>query len=692
MFLCYYETGSIYFSDWGVKMPESKSFIQENYVFGLDIGTRSIVGIVGYQTTSSFVVVADYVLEHDTRAMMDGQIHDVEKVAHTIKVVKHELEKQLDFPLKKVSIAAAGRVLKTKLVHVEQEVDMNSPVNEDRVFAIELLGIEKAHQEINQSLEQKDVGFHCVGYTVSRYYLNDYEIGNLIGHKAKKIGADVLATFLPKEVVESLHQVVEAAGLIVNSLTLEPIAAINIAIPKQYRLLNIALVDIGAGTSDIAITKGGSIIAYGMIPIAGDELTEAIVHQYLVDFKTAETIKIKSSSKCKQISYKDVLGISHKVLREEIDQTIEATALGLAKSISDKIIELNGGTSTNAVFIVGGGGQITKFTELLASLLGISSDRVALRGKAVLESVTFQTSRKKSPELVTPLGICFSGFENNKHEFVQVFLNDEPVKVFDTNHLTVMDIAAFKGFNPKNLIAKRGEDLRFTFNHLEMHVRGEVGEPAQILINNKQCSLNERVVMNDYISIIPAKKGKDGRMSSNQLMEKVTPCTFHINGTKCDMKPNLSCNGEILTINYDIHNQDEILALPISIKKAFSYFDLPYFNEVIFVNGIEVNREFIIQDNDYIEYGKLKKQDHDSSDSLPAINQEEKQEIQVVVNGQVVQLTGKKTYLFVDVFAHISFDLSKPKGIIECEINHKKSSYMDVINQGDDLKVYWSQI
>ena len=85
----------------------------------------------------------------------------------------------------------------------------------------------------------------------------------------------MLATFLPQEVVESLYTVVQGADMEVYSLTLEPIAAINVAIPEQYRLLNIALVDVGAGTSDIAITKNGSIVAYGMIPMAGDELTEA---------------------------------------------------------------------------------------------------------------------------------------------------------------------------------------------------------------------------------------------------------------------------------------------------------------------------------------------------------------------------------------------------------------------------------
>ena len=96
----------------------------------------------------------------------------------------------------------------------------------------------------------------------------------------------------------------------VANMTLEPIAAINVAIPENFRMLNIALVDVGAGTSDISITREGSIIAYGMIPYAGDELTELIVQQYLVDFQTAEKMKLASSSE-DEVTYEDIMSISH---------------------------------------------------------------------------------------------------------------------------------------------------------------------------------------------------------------------------------------------------------------------------------------------------------------------------------------------------------------------------------------------
>ena len=65
---------------------------QGKTVFGLDIGTRSIVGTVGYKEKDRFVVIAQRVMEHETRAMLDGQIHDIKKVGSTIKAVKEALE------------------------------------------------------------------------------------------------------------------------------------------------------------------------------------------------------------------------------------------------------------------------------------------------------------------------------------------------------------------------------------------------------------------------------------------------------------------------------------------------------------------------------------------------------------------------------------------------------------------------
>lgn len=119
------------------------------------------------------------------------------------------------------------------------------------------------------------------------------------------------------------------------------------------------------GTSDISITREGSIIAYGMIPYAGDELTELIVQQYLVDFQTAEKMKLASSSE-DEVTYEDIMSISHTIPSKEIWELVAPTVEKITSEVAAKIKELNGDKTVSACFVVGGGGKIHGFTEKLA--------------------------------------------------------------------------------------------------------------------------------------------------------------------------------------------------------------------------------------------------------------------------------------------------------------------------------------
>ena len=224
-------------------------------VFGLDIGTRNVVGTVGYKTPDDeFIVVAQYMRQHETRSMLDGQIHDIGRVAKTIGIVKEELERQVGEKLTDVCIAAAGRVLKTVTTHIEYEFPEETVVSDEDLHTLNLLGIEKA-QDILKEKNDTSYKFYCVGYSVVKFYLNDELFISIEGHKANKIGEDIIVTFLPEDVVDGLYTAVGQAGLQVANMTLEPIAAINVAIPENYRMLNIALVDVGAGTISSSQTE-----------------------------------------------------------------------------------------------------------------------------------------------------------------------------------------------------------------------------------------------------------------------------------------------------------------------------------------------------------------------------------------------------------------------------------------------------
>lgn len=735
-----------------------------NNVFGLDIGTRNVVGTVGYQTDDKeFVVTAQYVREHETRAMLDGQIHDIGRVAKTIKEVKDELEKQTGQPLEEVCIAAAGRVLKTVTTHVEYEYAQESVVTGEDVHTLNLLGIEKA-QEALKEVNDTSYKFYCVGYSTVKFFLNDEVFISLEGHKANKIGEDIIVTFLPEDVVDGLYAAVGQAGLSVANMTLEPIAAINVAIPENYRMLNIALVDVGAGTSDISITRDGSIIAYGMIPHAGDEMTEVIVQHFLVDFNMAESIKLQSTTS-DTVTYKDIMSIEHTIPAQGVWDVAAPVVDNIAQEVSAKIRELNGDKTVSACFVVGGGGKIHGFTEKLAEDLDLPEERVALRGEEVLGDVTFeQEDIKKNPLLVTPIGICLNYYDQ-RNNFIMVRFNGERIKLYDNNRLTIVDAALQAGFPNDELFPKRGTPINFTVNGVARLVRGEAGEGAVVTMNGKPASINTPLEPNSEIIIEPSTAGEAAEYKISQLDEyNHSVITFIINGRKVSCPRFVQVNGRLEPEDYSIRENDVIETRNYyTVRQIAQFMDLVIdTDQMIFVNNEEADLDTLVYENFSVEWktdeydvaridnnnyndtqesdsddaSVLAEQDANSTESdntvtrtseqmmnqvldelhdefakeaeasavpeneLPKndiqeeIHEEDSSEntVTVIVNGEPVELSGKDTYIFVDIFTHISFDLQAGKGrAIATVINGRDAQFSEELHEGDQIELYWKE-
>lgn len=740
-----------------------------NNVFGLDIGTRNVVGTVGYQTDDKeFVVTAQYVREHETRAMLDGQIHDIGRVAKTIKEVKDELEKQTGQPLEEVCIAAAGRVLKTVTTHVEYEYAQESVVTGEDVHTLDLLGIEKA-QEALKEVNDTSYKFYCVGYSTVKFFLNDEVFISLEGHKANKIGEDIIVTFLPEDVVDGLYAAVGQAGLSVANMTLEPIAAINVAIPENYRMLNIALVDVGAGTSDISITRDGSIIAYGMIPHAGDEMTEVIVQHFLVDFNMAESIKLQSTTS-DTVTYKDIMSIEHTIPAQDVWDVAAPVVDNIAQEVSAKIRELNGDKTVSACFVVGGGGKIHGFTEKLAEDLDLPEERVALRGEEVLGDVTFeQEDIKKDPLLVTPIGICLNYYDQ-RNNFIMVRFNGERIKLYDNNRLTIVDAALQAGFSNDELFPKRGTPINFMVNGVARLVRGEAGEGAVVTMNGKPASINTPLEPNSEIVIEPSTAGEAAEYKISQLDEyNHSVITFIINGRKVSCPRFVQVNGRLEPEDYSIRENDVIETRNYyTVRQIAQFMDLVIdTDQMIFVNNEEADLDTLVYENFSVEWktdeydvaridnnnyndtqesdsddaSVLAEQDANSTESdntvtrtseqmmnqvldelhdefakeaeasavpenelpeneLPKndiqeeIHEEDSSEntVTVIVNGEPVELSGKDTYIFVDIFTHISFDLQAGKGrAIATIINGRDAQFSEELHEGDKIELYWKE-
>ncbi len=744
-------------------------------VFGLDIGTRNVVGTVGYRQEDEFFVMGQYIKEHETRSMLDGQIHDIGRVGRTINKVKKELETQLQVELNDVCIAAAGRVLKTVTTTVSFEFAEESVVSREDVHTLDLLGIEKAQQILNENNDTK-FKFYCVGYSVVKYYLNGDIFSNLENHKAEEISEEIIVTFLPEDVVDGLYSAVGLAGLRVANMTLEPIAAINVAIPEAFRMLNIALVDIGAGTSDISVTRDGSIIAYGMIPSAGDELTELLVQHYLVDFKTAEHIKLQSGVE-EEIEYQDIMMIKHTVTAEEVWQLLKPLVDDLAESIAAKIKELNGGETVSATFVVGGGGKIHGFIDHLSFELGLPQERVALRGEEVLQEIHFEQKEiKKDPLLVTPIGICLN-FYDQKNNFIFVHFNGERMKLYDNDKLTIVDAALQAGFPNEQLFPRRGKEINFTVNGRKRIARGEVGESAVVRVNGHLANINSPLEPNSDITIEPSTQGNDAVCRLGDLEEYGRAMlNIEVNGRLVSCPRFAEVNGIIEMPDYEIKEGDRVeMRGYYTVSQIIEFMDVEIdMDKEILVNNKPADPDTLVYENFSIEWtvqafrtpqsemekskskkneaakaesskeadgGKKEKselqkkidairnvdrtyeeperelsqkeleekfmeeQKAAESDIKPTIIERAEQraakraakklagmDMHVVVNKMPVTLSGKKTYVFVDVFDVIGFDMQAGNGRnIVTLLNGESPSYTAELKEGDVLEIYWEE-
>lgn len=749
-------------------------------VFGLDIGTRSIVGTVGYRDGERFIVKAECAKEHETRAMLDGQIHDIRKVGSTIKEVKETLEKELGFPLKDVCIAAAGRVLRTVTIHVETAFEEDRTVERDDMYVLSAKGVEQAYEEFSKD-NHTGLKFFCVGYSVIRYYMNGYQILNPEEHKAGNIGADMIVTFLPEDVVDGLYKAVELAGLTAVNLTLEPIAAIQVAIPEKFRMLNIALVDVGAGTSDISITKDGAIVAYGMIPIAGDSLTEAIARHCLVDFNAAEEIKRQIEDK-EEISFTDIMGLPQTISSKELLEVMEPQIEAMTKPVAECIMELNGDKPVSAVFVVGGGGKIPGYTKKLSEELGIVKERVAVRGGDVMGFVDFPEYVQKDSLLVTPVGICLSYYEQHNN-IIYVTFNEENIKIYDNGKLSVVDAAMQADFPNEGLFPRRGAELDFTVDGKKRIRRGQPGESAIIMVNGAPADIHTPIKANDVIVIMPSTAGEAAKLKIGALPEYRQSLTIKVNDKEVTLPKFAMVNGEMQSEFYDIKNGDKIeMQAYYTVEQVKELLDLSLDGKRVLLNNApaslsdKVYENFSLQIADAGEYENFFPQIADAGDvpetweTLPdetaestgesetgedaiseknvteqseqsaetqagggntapaaaqadtveqskadgtadlavetpadgatdeAAEQPEEEpvpkpvihDVHVVVNGSPITLHGKASYVYVDVFDYIDFDLKHPKGSgIETLLNGQSAEYLKEIFDGDVIDIRW---
>lgn len=627
-------------------------------VYALDIGTRSVVGVVGEACEGKLKVLAVELAEHASRTMIDGQIDNIKQVGDLARTVTKRLEERLGVSLTRVCVAAAGRALQTRKGSFTIEFPAEQTIDEETIGRLEAGAVSRAEEGI-QDTEENWKQMFLVGYTVSQYRLDNYPLTVLRDHKGRKAEVDVVATFLPGAVIESLYSAMREAGLQVASMTLEPIAAMNAAVPAEIRLLNLALVDIGAGTTDIAICREGSVVGYTMTTIAGDEITEAIMRAFLVDFSTAETMK-RSMKEGEPVTYRDILGLENSVSWEEMMEVIQGPMERLAEAIGKEIVEVNT-SAPSAVFLAGGGSKLCGLLDKVAESLGMDRRRVAIAGNNFEKSAFSETEDLENPEYTTPLGIAISAVLGLLNDSYVITLNGERAKLFRSGVLTARDVLLMNGYTYQDMIGRTGKNLNLTLDGRHVMLRGEPATPAVMTINGKESPITAVVHAGDRISFTPAGQGTDVTITLGDFLVNQLSLEGEISE---DTIGRVLVNNREVPLDVQLHNQDVILLLDKAPAGSLEREEVPV-QAVRPAAPVEV----------------------------PAPVEEKKvlgPALELMFNGEPLVLPPKDSgqpYYLMDLLEYSGIDFEHLDRSVRLVVNGVEGSFQQVIHQGDQVEI-----
>jgi len=376
----------------------------KNLIVGLDIGTSKVVAIVGEITEEGSLEVIG-IGSHPSRGLKKGVVVNIESTVLSIQRAVEEAELMAGCEIHSVFAGIAGSHVRSLNSHGivairEREVtpgDVERVIDAARAVAI------PADQKILHILPQE-------------FLIDNQEgIREPIGMSGVRLEAKVHMVTGAESAAQNIVKCVQRCGLEVEDIVLEQLASSYAVLAEDEKELGVCLVDIGGGTTDIAVFSGGAIRHTAVIPIAGDQVTNDIAMALRTPTQHAEEIKIKYACALSQLA--------------NPDETIEVPSVGdrpprrLARQTLAEIVEPR---YEELFSLIRDELRRSGFEELIAAGIVITGGSAKMEGAVELaEEVFHMPVRLGSPQYVeglmdvvrnpihaTGVGLLLYGYEN----------------------------------------------------------------------------------------------------------------------------------------------------------------------------------------------------------------------------------------------------------------------------------------
>ena len=381
-------------------------------VVGLDIGTTKIVVIVGRKNEHGKLEVLG-MGKSESIGVSRGVVSNIDKTVQSIKTAVEDAESKSGVDIKVVNVGIAGQHIKSlqhrgiKVRHnVDDEISQNdiNALIDDMYKLVMLPG-----EEIIHVLPQE--------YIID----NEQGIKDPIGMAGVRLEANFHIITGQIAAAKNIFKCVHKAGLEVDDLILEPLASSEAVLSDEEKEAGVALVDIGGGTTDIAIFQDGIIRHTAVIPFGGNAITEDIKEGCGIIKNQAELLKIKfgsalaSESKENEIVSipglrgRDPKEISLKTLAQIIQARMEEVIENIYYEIKNSGYE---NRLICGIVVTGGGSQLKHISQLLEYVTGMDT-RIGYPNEHLAKG---NSEEMTSPMFATGVGLVIKGFDTIEHK------------------------------------------------------------------------------------------------------------------------------------------------------------------------------------------------------------------------------------------------------------------------------------
>ncbi len=392
---------------------------KENIAVGLDIGTTKIVAMIGKKNEYGKLEILG-IGKSKSLGVARGVVNNITQTIQSIQQAVEEAELNSGYKIKDVVVGIAGQHIRSI-----QNSDYVSRSNPDEVISgkdIQLL--------IDQVNKLAMLPGEEIIHVLPQQFIIDgqSEIKEPIGMYGRRLEASFHVVVGQAASIRNVVRCVQSSGIELSGLTLEPLASSDAVLSQEEKEAGVALIDIGGGTTDLAIFKDGIIRHTAVIPFGGNVITDDIKEGCSIIEKQAEALKVKFGSawpgenkdneivsipglrgrEPKEISLKNLSKIINARVVEIIEQVFSEIKSYGHEDPRKKLIA--------GIVLTGGGAQLKHIKQLVEYITGMDT-RIGYPNEHLAGNSSEEIS---NPLFATAVGLVIKGAENNSRSAIKI--------------------------------------------------------------------------------------------------------------------------------------------------------------------------------------------------------------------------------------------------------------------------------